>query len=450
MRYGSILALLLASLSGVTARAWQPGELETEVHYPAPSEAVMTQWQKNIFEGPEIWLFNNPSKLRSVLLSAGTPKDIVDKIITSGTPVKTIKETEPKLYERLEYGRNFEPTKDYVYKIPPETKQKISNYALRQVYGNLAEEGKVAEAIAYQYTDDVRKELARFKIPPKTMDQIIERMPLVDKRHWLILTPEMKKLGQEFQTWAMYGKDANGELRAGLNVKISVSKDDNIAEIARMYAGERDPKPIERYLRAALKKSGKTEIAVPVQNILPKFVRENLNTYRICHGAECRNAAISATLSNAAEAKSTPKHFTQEETISALKKDYRYVGPEEKLKTGDLLLYITDDFQGKPQLSHAAAYVGKGEWGNDIVFTKNGHSRINPYIFQTREQMEDIYIKGVSGQELPYKLAIFRRTEPGVNKSPFPAWLYKIDKSFAPTQRSCTGRFVDFLTGRKP
>lgn len=112
---------------------------------------------------------------------------------------------------------------------------------------------------------------------------------------------------------------------------------------------------------------------------MPPFIQAMLNNFSDCHGPNCFNSALNVN---------RERNFKLESVRDgkALLKDayskYRYVRPEESLRTGDLLVY--SDESGT--ITHAASYVD-----DDIVFTKNGYGRHLAYRFENIETMENVY-----------------------------------------------------------
>lgn len=166
-----------------------------------------------------------------------------------------------------------------------------------------------------------------------------------------------------------------GVEHSGLLLALKYGKSDNLEEIAKKYSA---PNEVKKNLELLKKELGsRTEVSIPLEEILPPFVRKNGNTYCVKLGPNCHNASL-----NAGGYKLGPTMSTNEELITSLEHNYRYVHPHESLKAKDILVYFDQD--GYPL--HSSWYIDNG-----IVFTKNGAAQVNPYIFQHQSLNEDLY-----------------------------------------------------------
>ena len=175
----------------------------------------------------------------------------------------------------------------------------------------------------------------------------------------------------------------------GENLALRVEAADDPAAIARKYAAGRDPLTVERLLREKLK--GKSSIVLPLESLLPEFIRRNLNRFENCTGPNCTSAALSLH----DDYKYRNRYDSGVYGAAFVGAHYTEV-KDGGLKVGDVLFYW--DLDGHHV--HTAAYVGDG-----YVFTKNGLSRYAPYLFQTKADMERWYFpKG----ESEFELLVFR------------------------------------------
>jgi len=211
---------------------------------------------------------------------------------------------------------------------------------------------------------------------------------------WSLLTPDLQSFLRDLHV-------PPHASRVGLDVTLAIDHDANLAAIANKYRMGRDPKAIEILLRKQLEASSGRAVSIPLETILPKFIRKMVNSYAPDSGPNCFNAAL--CVGRAAKYELTyirgdDAQATQEVMRQELNADgYRYVGTNEKLLVGDLLIYFVKngaDFE----IWHAARFLGDG-----IMFTKNGSASSSPFIFQPVELMERIYL-----QNLDYKITVFR------------------------------------------
>jgi hypothetical protein len=156
-------------------------------------------------------------------------------------------------------------------------------------------------------------------------------------------------------------------------------------------------------LRVLLSQSQTGQVKIPLSEILHPFIGKNINTFSTCSGPNCMNSGLSVNEGDAFEQKHLGNKFQFLDTVY---KRYRFVEQNESLRIGDLLVYEDSDGQVK----HVSSALNE-----NIVFTKNGLSKFNPYVFQTRSQNEALYFR-----DGKFKLMIFRIPEAGRSSvSPF-------------------------------
>lgn len=78
----------------------------------------------------------------------------------------------------------------------------------------------------------------------------------------------------------------------------------------------------------------------------------------------------------------------------------RYASVENAARFGDVLIFIDND---AGNAFHSCVYIA-----DDVVFTKNGHNVLSPWVFQTLDHVRKIYLHSDNGQ-----IRIFRQTDPG-------------------------------------
>lgn len=183
----------------------------------------------------------------------------------------------------------------------------------------------------------------------------------------------------------------NGNIppRRGHALMLRIDTSEDLAALAHKYAAGRDPRFIEDYLRRKLK--GNASVTIPLESILPRFIRRNLHRFEDCTGPDCLRAAVSVREGY------NPSRL--DDGNSLIKRLYSPLySPVEggRPEPGDVFIYAKPD----GTFVHAATYVGDG-----YVFTKNGMSRYNPYLFQSQAETEAIYFP--SGK---FQLLIFRPT----------------------------------------
>jgi hypothetical protein len=213
-------------------------------------------------------------------------------------------------------------------------------------------------------------------------------------KHLILITPF---------TWPEFSPSAREDLvrlflrrelsREGLAAEIEVHQGDDLTAIAKKYAGERDYRPIERYLKLLL--SSSESAVVPLEKIMHPFIRKVIDSYSDCHGPNCFNAGINVNRGKGYKVEYTTDFSLFLETS----KNYRVVESSEPLQAGDLFVYSNS----KGLTTHVSSYLGDG-----VVFTKNGLSKFKPYLFQKIEKNEQVYFP-----DGKYRLEVFRLPKDG-------------------------------------
>ena len=178
----------------------------------------------------------------------------------------------------------------------------------------------------------------------------------------------------------------------GLALNLTYGLADDLAALAARFAGGRDPRPIERYLRRKLALNQGRPVTMPLQNILHPFVRRKINTFEPTEEVTCHQAAFAV-----GHGWRTPGPSMSESCGSSLaaflNERHARIEIDSSWRTGDHLAYSEGT-----SLIHSASLVDE-----HFVFTKNGYSHLSPYVFQRREDVESIYFRG-----RPFELVVSR------------------------------------------
>jgi hypothetical protein len=119
--------------------------------------------------------------------------------------------------------------------------------------------------------------------------------------------------------------------RASL-VKLEVQRGDDLRAIAEKYAFGRDPAAVERYLRLRL--GSADSVQVPLENILPRFIRTHINTYAPCDGMNCATTALNAHRNDPAKVELV--ETSQEDLKKALSTGYQKIGRRHRPQSRQL------------------------------------------------------------------------------------------------------------------
>lgn len=172
--------------------------------------------------------------------------------------------------------------------------------------------------------------------------------------------------------------DIDSPARKAVNIEVTIKSSEEAKSIAHQFAAGRNPLAIEKFLLSKLEKNNGAPLKIDLHEILPVFVRKQMNQYDLDGGPNCFNSGICVNRGNHYETE-----FTDAKKLgTTLDRDYLKLTDDTKLLPGDLMLY-TDEF-GNP--IHVATYIT-----DEIVFTKNGINKFSPYIFQRLENMEMTY-----------------------------------------------------------
>lgn len=170
----------------------------------------------------------------------------------------------------------------------------------------------------------------------------------------------------------------NDYAKKALQISFKIHSENDIEELLKKYSSPNNYKKNKRQLLKLLKESSLKEIIIPLEDILSPFIRENINTFDNMGGPNCFNAGICVNDGKNYET----KYVDKLELTESLKKNFLHLTVMEELKTGDLILYknLMNEYV------HVATYID-----DDIVFTKNGINKFNPYMFQYKSDMENLY-----------------------------------------------------------
>lgn len=195
-----------------------------------------------------------------------------------------------------------------------------------------------------------------------------------------------------WRSWSSEGRQIFLENHAGeatgLNIFLSITDKNAIPALAAKLGGRDLEFRISKYYE---KVKGNP---FPLEEVLPLFVRSNLDQYTRCDGPNCFHSALSVDSGFLKE----PAHIEPEEFVAILCNDYEFVPAGSDLRVGDIFVYAINLDVGA--IVHAATHVV-----DNIVFVKNGMSQFRPYLFQFREESEYFYSRDNSG----FLQLVFRR-----------------------------------------
>lgn len=377
------------------------GRVTTVLHDPLPSAEQSARWIQSFFETDEIWLFLDRKSLGAILNSSRIDQGLRFEL-------QSLFKTHFSAEDLIYLGTNMaNPGKGAaapggMIRVPAHLRERIPREVLEKVYQHQYYQLKMKPMLSVSgpSPESVLRLLKRYEVSGFSQIELMKSLVRIGDEYSVFLTKHTwGYFPESFRRQVVdYEVDLGKMARQGVRATLHVSKSDDIAAIARKYAGERDPRPIERYIRRLLGNS--KNVAVPLENILHPFVRKMIDRYSMCHGPNCFNTGLSVNKSAVKEigARTSVRMPIEQTTDAGLLKAaysrYRFVRPDEALRAGDLLIYR----DAASEVKHVATYVGDG-----LVFAKNGMNRFMPYVFQDMRFNEALYF-----DDGKFRLSVYR------------------------------------------
>jgi hypothetical protein len=168
---------------------------------------------------------------------------------------------------------------------------------------------------------------------------------------------------------------------ASLVVRLKVGPDSDLDALGRYWGvGGREPE-VRPLLEAASRVPGGGSI--DVTHLLPIVPRERLYSYPRPGEAnlDCHHASMNFDAATKADAR-----FTDERAVMAeVSRTMREV-PVESATFGDRLIWTTQD----GTVVHSAVHIA-----DDVVYTKNGHGLLRPWVLASRGEVAAIYFRAM-------------------------------------------------------
>lgn len=387
-----VLLFALFILISVTVRAQDgTGRLSIQYYSPQAKPEVLEQWRKDLFEIHEVWVLEDKQTFFEYLREAGLNSE-------------QRAELESIFFKRLaqeQMGRvlsfySLENAEGFIV-MNPDLKNRLSPAVLKAAYTYILHTGRARPFARFNNRIEAVKYFGRFGMYGQELEAVLNKLVDINDVHYFFFNRDTwAKLSGLLRDELINSFMREHEVRKGLQVDLHISVEDDLSKIAEVYAGERDPKQIELYLRDLLRRSQSGKVTVPLADIMHPFIRKHLNTYPACNGPNCFNTGPNVNKGNEYQQKYVGSEM---ELMDEVFKNYRFVDATESMKAGDLLVYRGP----RGDVVHVSTYVV-----SDIVFTKNGLPKFNPYLFQTRSQNEAIYFP-----DGKYKLYVFRKPKAG-------------------------------------
>ncbi len=339
-----------------------------------------------LFADTELWWLQDSKKFEEFLRSLPSPQ-LANEIKASTYTFKTLPSALHAQMEVLYKGRYGT---GQIIAVSESLREKLPKEWVAKVYEELARYNVSPYWYSYETRAAFENDLKHYGVQKnarKMLYQELYRLPNVSG-HYLFFTKKVMESLPE--SWLQEILGQQRRKRFGLAATLKITKDDDLAVVAKKYASDRDDRPIERYLRNLLQSSGGKEASLPLENILPSYIRDHLNQFATRDGPNCRNCAISA---NQSRLDAKERYLSADATERKLFREYRFVKPNESLRSGDVIAYL----DAQDEIIHAVNFVGDATFIGQkyapiqLLFTKNGFSNHAPYLFSSRDEVDTIY-----------------------------------------------------------
>jgi|GEM_PF-2942076 len=381
------------------------GSLFIEFVTPQVEASTLNEWKKDLFETNELWVIENRNDFFNLLKKSGLSEDLYNQL-TSKMRIHLSMDESVKVspFYSLQHSSGF-------LFLPAELKSQLPLRVLQAVYTYLIQTKHAPPNVTFSSLDEALAYFEKFGYRDQSLLEIQKAVLKIDGHfHFFYNRDNWSGLRDELKTHLIRVYAGSFDSRSGLQAELIFTANDDIAEIAERYAGNRDPKGLERYLRFLLSRSPRGEVIIPLSKILQPFIRKNINTHAVRSGANCFNSGVCVNEGNSYQQKLTD----EAELFDTTFRKYRFVHANEQLQSGDLLVYRN----ANGNVIHVSTYVAQ-----EIVYTKNGFSKFNPYIFQSRTQNEALYFPNDQ-----FNLMVFRIPKKGESLADPTHKVYYVDK----------------------
>lgn len=380
--------------------------IQTHPQVPIVNRSTLDTWMEDFFESDLIWPFKTSEDFQSALDRAALPPDIAAVIRAHTVSYLTSDQFERvvsyKTKEQLESGSFTFVSQELWHQLPPSFIQSIYQSLFEQYkwwpdyFLSDLSKARLETRIDNGFVNAESRALAR--------DYIVQ----LGREFFLPIVPAFWRLmSQSLKLQFIQDSVTGRRIRTGLAPMIFLTHA-NVETVAERYAGNRNPAIFVRQLRRRLETHGDQGLWIQLAEILPAPMRDLIGTYSACGGPNCYNTGLMG-----AESRFQPRFTDQTELMNHLEEHYRYVDPSENLQTDDVLVF--QGFESAAQTQTSIVHVARYVWG-DLVFTKNGVNKFNPYLLQRLSENISLYFPdGI------YEYKAYRKTVAGklsVDKDP--------------------------------
>jgi hypothetical protein len=368
------------------------GTLVTKTVNVTVNTEALVEWKKDIFETDEIWVIKDIQFFFNSLRTSGISQEMYKQLLNRLRATMSDNE-----FVKVAPFYPLNRTQGFLF-LPLEIKNQLPMRVLQTAYTNLLETKHAPPFLSFSTIVEASAFFEQYGLQGQALENTLNRVFDINGTHYFFFTQDTWSKVTDKLKMKLINLHAGDSVdpQQGLQVDLIFTNSDDIAGIADRYSGERNPKILERYLRLLLAQSQTGEVTIPLSKILHPFIRKNINTYTSCSGPNCFNSGISVNEGHAYE-----QRYIRDEAafLDIVFRKYRFVNPTEELQAGDLLMYKNSN----GHLVHVSTYIT-----NDIVYTKNGFSKLTPYLFQLRSKNEEGYFP-----DGKYQLTVFRIAKQG-------------------------------------
>lgn len=344
----------------------------------SPNDKLLTQWRENIFRADEIWVIKKIEAFRHFLISNGVSSFYIQEI-----EAQMVNDLPEDIGHLFSFYIATDLSGSFV-KVSNEFKNKLPSSVLRLVYQYLKENIYKQPTLSNESKESLQRTIRSLNLPHYLEKRFSNLIFFSKNKYHFLITPDvLGYLPNELkdQYINIYVGNKEKTARNGLKIEITFSSLTDIHELSEKFGTDlKHKKSIAKLLNKLFKKNQSLPVTIPLEKILPPFIRRYINQFQLERGPNCLNSAT--CVNHQKNYKQT--HTDQLEMMRTLTSEYFEIKNSEELKMGDVLLYR--DSMGN--IIHAATYID-----HNLVFTKNGINKFYPYVFQFQSEMESFYSK---------------------------------------------------------
>lgn len=345
-------------------------EILVQPRFRQPHDDFFKSNYEQNFEHDEIWLIDNKAAFLRYLQTQSWPTeriDLIRRVLQSEFDKKTVVQIISHYSTRQVQA---------VVRFDQELQSLLQDYEVIDIYRYLLDHQNTG---FFQYFLSEKHFLNEMKNENLTDQQIeIVKKLLIDVDNQLYLFYHRKNwpnLPEQLKKYYFTKKIDTQVHRQGLDLQFKIEDLTDLQVLIQRYSNYINIETIEAELLRQFRDGVRL---FPLALFMPSVVKMNLFNYSKVCGPNCLNAAVSFHQGDDFQLQYIDRKDLEQEL-----KNYDFIqNGIQNIQIGDLIVF--ENKEGKAD--HAAVLVADG-----FVFTKNGASKYNPYLFQSIEQLFTVY-----------------------------------------------------------